>query len=108
MNVGLALLFILISSIFGAFSTLCFKLGSTARINIMNKKLICAVILSIFSFTFYIYALKQASLTFIYLTASISYVWAIILARVVLKEKINQHKIAGMCLIFAGIILMHI
>ncbi len=108
MNVGLALLFILVSSIFGAFSTLCFKMGSAFRISIKNNKLIYALILSVFSFTFYIYALKQAPLTFIYLTASISYIWAIVLAKTILKEKINRQKIAGMCFIFAGIILMHI
>jgi drug/metabolite transporter (DMT)-like permease len=108
MNVGLALLFILISSIFGAFSTLLFKMGSALKINIKNYKLMGAFGLAAFSFTFYIYALQQASLTFIYLTASVSYLWAIILAKVVLKEDINKYKIIGIVFILFGIAIMHI
>lgn len=108
MNSELALLLIFISSIFGAFSTLFFKLGAAQKINLKNKKLIAAVVLAGFSFVFYIYALKQAPLTFIYLTASISYIWAIILAKVILKEEINKYKIIGMILLLTGIIILHL
>ncbi|HLC90262.1 MAG TPA: EamA family transporter [Candidatus Nanoarchaeia archaeon] len=108
MNVALALMFILISSIFGAFSTLLFKLGAGLKINLQNYKLMGAFILAGVSFVFYIYALQQASLTFIYLTASISYIWAIILAKTVLKEQINKYKIIGISLILLGIVVMHL
>ncbi|MEW5896135.1 MAG: EamA family transporter [Nanoarchaeota archaeon] len=108
MNIILALIFIFISSVFGAFSTLMFKLGAAFKVNFRNKKLIWAVTLAGVSFLFYIYALKQAPLTFIYLIASISYLWAIILAKVFLKEKISKFKIIGICLIFLGIFVIYI
>lgn len=108
MNITLALLFILISSLFGAFSTLFFKLGAVCKINFQNKKLLFAIVLAAFSFLFYIYALKQAPLTFIYLTASISYVWVVILAKVVLKEKVSRNKLIGIGFLFVGIVVMHV
>ncbi len=107
MNVALALTLILISSVFGAFSTLYFKLGAVNKINLKNKKLGCAFLLAGFSFIFYLYALKQAPLTFIYLTASVSYIWAIILAKTILKERLNYFKLVGITFIIIGIITMH-
>ncbi len=107
-NIPLALILILISSIIGAFSTLNFKLGAAHKINLKNKNFIYAISLAAFSFLFYLYALKQAPLTFIYLTASISYIWAVVLGRYALKEKINQCKLAGIVTIVLGIIIMNI
>jgi len=98
----------LISSIIGSFSTLFFKLGASQSINFKNKKLMYAVALAAVSFVVYIYALKQAPLTFIYLTASISYLWVIILARLILKEKINKYKVIGLSLLILGIIFLHL
>ncbi|MBT4446757.1 EamA family transporter [archaeon] len=102
------LFFILIASIIGAFATLNFKKGSAEKISIYNKHLIKAVSLSVFSFTFYIYALQTAPLTFIYLTASISYIWTILLAKYALGEDINQFKKVGIFLIVFGIIVMNL
>src|SRR3989338_6990741 len=108
MNVTMALILIFIFSFFGSFSTLLFKMGAGLPINFKNYKLGGAVFLAGFSFLFYLYALKQAPLTFIYLTASISYVWAILLAKYVLKEEINKPKIIGVVLLFIGIIILHV
>lgn len=108
MNLPLAVTFIFVSSIFGAFSTLLFKMGSLLRINLKNKKMIGAVLLAGVSFFFYLRALQQAPLTFIYLTASISYIWAIILARLVLHERITKYKIIGISLICLGIISLYV
>lgn len=108
MNANMAMLLILISSVFGAFSTLLFKMGSEFKMNLSNKKMMGAVFLAGFSFLFYLYALKHAPLTFIYLIASISYIWAVILAKTILKEKINKYKIAGVCLVCMGIIILQI
>lgn len=108
MNTQLAITLILISSVFGAFSTLYFKKGAAGAISIKNKKLVLAVILAAISFIFYLYALKQASLTFIYLTASVSYIWTVLLARFILHEKFNISKIIGILLIFIGIIVLQL
>ena len=108
MNNQLAITFILISSVFGAFSTLYFKKGAMGAISIKNGKLRMAVILAAISFVFYLYALKQASLTFIYLTASVSYIWTVLLAKFVLKEKFNGSKMAGILFIFIGIIVLQL
>ena len=103
-----AIILIFISSIFGAFSTLNFKLGSHHKINLKNKHLIYAVSLAGISFFIYLHALKLAPLTFIYLTASISYIWAVLLGKYALKENINQEKIVGIILIVLGITIMNI
>lgn len=108
MNFLIAVILILISSVFGAFSTLFFKQGAMLDLNFKNKKLFAAFFLAGISFLFYIYALKQAPLTFIYLTASVSYIWAVILARVVLKENLTKPKIIGIILIFLGIVLIQL
>lgn len=108
MNYTLAITFILISSVFGAFGTLYFKLGASYKINFKNIKLMWAVGLSSVSFLFYIYALKQAPLTFIYLTASVSYIWSIVLAKYVLKENINKYKIIGIIFLLVGITALNI
>lgn len=108
MNLLLAVILILISSVFGAFSTLFFKLGAMLDLNFKNKKLFAAFVLAGISFIFYIYALKQAPLTFIYLTASVSYIWAVLLAKLVLKERLTKSKIIGIVFIFLGIILIQL
>lgn len=106
MVAALSLLFI--SSVFGAFSTLFFKMSSKGKISPFNKQLVGAVTLAGISFLFYMYALKQAPLTFLYLIASVNYIWAVLLARFVLKETIGKSKIAGVCLIILGIIIMQV
>ena len=108
MNISLAILFITISSVFGAFSTLYFKLGAAQKINLKNKKLGSAIILAGFSFIFYVYALKQAPLTVVYLTGSVSYIWVIILAKTILKERLNYLKLIGIGLIITGVVIMNL
>jgi drug/metabolite transporter (DMT)-like permease len=107
MSLAYGLTLLLVSSIFGAFSTLFFKISSDKKINFQNKYLIYAVFLAGISFILYVYSLKFAPLTFIYLTASVSYIWAILLAKVVLKEKINKLKIYGIMYIVLGIIILN-
>ena len=108
MNLSLALLLILISSIFGAFSTLFFKMGSGIKINLHNKKIILAVLLAGCSLLFYVSALKYGTLTFIYIISSASYLWNLILAKLVLKEVINKYKLMGITLILLGVGIAHI
>ncbi len=108
MSSQIAIVLILISSVFGAFSTLYFKKGAAGSISIKNKKLVLAVLLAAVSFVFYLYALKQATLTFIYLTASVSYIWTVLLAKFILKERFNTSKIIGILFIFIGIIVLQI
>lgn len=108
MNSSAALTLILISSVIGAFSTLYFKIGSGFPINLKNTKLGLAVLLGGISFIFYVYALKFAPLTFIYLTASVSYIWTVLLAKMVLKENLNSLKLVGIFLILVGITVMNV
>ncbi|MBI2102591.1 EamA family transporter [Candidatus Woesearchaeota archaeon] len=108
MNQSVAIILILISSVIGAFSTLYFKIGSSRPIDLKNTKLGLAVLLGGLSFIFYVYALKFAPLTFIYLTASVSYIWAVVLAKFALKEQLNKHKLLGVALIMLGIVVMNV
>lgn len=104
----IALILILISSIFGSVGLLYFKLAANNKLNFKNKYLYLAVILNAISLIIYIFALKMASLTIIYLATSISYVWAVLLGKFVLKENVNQHKIVGILMIILGIVIMNI
>jgi multidrug transporter EmrE-like cation transporter len=108
MNIPLAFLLIFVSSIFGAYGTLMFKLGSMRKLNLKNNHMIFAVALAGISFFFYVNALKLAPLTFIYTTASISYIWAVLLGKHVLKEPITKQKVYGISLIILGIVVMHV
>ena len=104
----LALILIIVSSIFGSVGLLQFKIASAKKINFKNKHLHFAVILNAISLILYIFALKLAALTIVYLATSISYVWAVLLGKFVLHEKVNQFKIVGVIMIILGIVIMNI
>lgn len=58
------------------------------------------------SFVIYLFALKQASLSYLYPLVSVSYVLIAILGRLFLNEEISKKKIIGIALIMLGVLLV--
>lgn len=110
----LAVGLVIIATLFGAPAALFFKKGTTnfsirsikLFISSINKMLILGFILFIADFIVYIYALKQAPLSFVFPIASVTYIWIVLLSCIFLKEKLNKYKLIGIALIVGGVIIL--
>ncbi len=98
-------------TLIGAFGSFFLKLGSSNLKNtvvsfILNRNLIIGIGLYTISTGLYIVLLKKADLSLLYPLTSLSYVWVIILSKILLKEHIGKNKIAGTTLIICGILIL--
>lgn len=71
-----------------------------------NKWLWLGGILFIISTTMFAFALKGGELSILYPLVSASYVFSAIFARIFLKEKVSNAKLAGIFLIIIGVALI--
>ena len=99
---------VLIAAILGALGQLNFKLGSDKlslkiRDLLRNRYLFIGIILYGISTIMFITALKGGELSVLYPIVATSYIWAILLAKKVLNEKINVYKWAGVAMIIFGV-----
>lgn len=69
---------------------------------IRNYELIIALFLYGLSAIIYIFALTKGDLNVLYPISALTYVWSTILAKFMLKEKINIYKWSGIALIIIG------
>ncbi len=99
---------VLIAAILGALGQLNFKLGSDKlslkiRDLLRNRYLFIGIILYGISTIMFITALKGGELSVLYPIVATSYIWATLLAKKVLNEKINVYKWAGVAMIILGV-----
>lgn len=73
-----------------------------------NLKLLWAIFLSVVSTFFFFPWLKFYDVSLIYPFTALTYVWAIILARWLLKEKITSFKVIGSLLIITGVVIIYL
>ncbi len=103
----------IIVSVFGALATFNLKVAS-AKISpkirqiIKNKRLILAVFLYGVGTLISLVALKYGELSVLYPFAALQYVWANLLSKVYLKEKLTPQKWLGIVLISIGVSLIGI
>jgi uncharacterized membrane protein len=98
-------------TLIGAFGSFFLKQGSNRLENtlqsfITNKNLMVGIGLYVLSTGLYIVLLKKVDLSLLYPLTSLSYVWVIILSKIMLKEHVGKHKLAGTALIICGIIIL--
>lgn len=103
---------VLAAAILGAFGQLNLKIGSDnlslkIRDLLRNRYLFIGVILYGISAVIFIVSLKGGELTVLYPLIATSYIWAILLAKKVLNEKINIYKWFGVAMIILGVILIN-
>ena len=110
-NTLLAVLLVVIATGLGAYAALFFKRGSTIiGKNILtfltNKYLYLGGFLYIVSTVFFVPALRYGDLSFVYPLTSLTYIWVSLLSVKYFGEKMTSWKIAGICFILFGIILI--
>jgi len=99
---------VIAAAILGALGQLNFKLGSDnlslkIRDLLRNRYLFIGVILYGISTVMFIVSLKGGELSVLYPLVATSYIWAILLAKKFLNEKINIYKWAGVAMIILGV-----
>ncbi len=114
MNIYLVIFITLIAALIASFSQTLYKKNMTKRLN--NLKDIFKVFLKIpilagalgyvLSLGVYLFALSKAPLSVVYPTFASTFIFVTILSSFVLKEKMGKMRIAGMLVIFFGIVVV--
>ena len=100
---------LLIMTIFGSVASLFLKKasGSNGLINMLkNINLYIGGFLYVSSAVLNIWLLKILDYSVILPLTSLTYIWSMFLSYFILKEKITVKKIAGVCLILVGAIII--
>ena len=103
------LIILIIMTILGSIASLFLKRasgGSSILAIACNPNLYVGGVLYILSAVLNIYLLRFLDYTVVLPLTSLTYVWTIIIAYFVFKEKVNMLKIAGLCLIFIGGVIL--
>jgi drug/metabolite transporter (DMT)-like permease len=109
----LAVLFMVVVCVIGAFGALYLKNGSAKlargqnlpnflRVVFRNGSLWLGLLLYAVSTCLFVALLKHNNLVFIYPLSSLTYVFVVLLSRAVLKEKVTKYKWLAVLLIVAG------
>lgn len=111
MNTYTIIIFMIISTFFGAYGSLYFKRGSHKTNNklisfIFNINLIIGGGLYIVSTMIYIYLLSKTNLSLLYPISALTYIWVLALSKIHLKEKISTYKVISIIFIITGILLV--
>lgn len=101
------LLFIL-SILISAFSQILLKKGSACKSIYLNKFTIFGYIIMIFSTFLTLVSYKKIDLSLGQVLQSLSFVFVIILSKLLLKENISKNKILGIIIIIMGLIIFNI
>jgi len=101
------LLLVLLASLLGGLGPVFLKKGvEHVRVFLpktwFDLRFLFGVFLYGASVLIYVVALRQTALTVLYPIVSLSYAWAAFFSHKLLGEKLNAHKITGVCLIITG------
>ena len=91
---------VLMSTVLGSIAQILFKIISD---DIFNYYLVLAVILYFFGFVFYMYAIKNGELFFIFPLLATSYIWVSLLSFYFLHESFGFLKVFGILFILFGV-----
>ena len=111
MHKSLAIIIVLLFSIFGAYVSILFKQASrrfrfSIRGTIKNYKLIFALFGYGISALIFVYLLKFVEVSILYPVFSSTYIWISIFSIKFLNEKMNKLKWIGILLIIIGVSLI--
>ena len=104
MSYIIPILIVFFNCIIGAVAALFLKKGSGK--GFLNRNIFFGLLLYGIGAVITIIALKYAPVSVLYPVSSATYIWSFVFARIYLKEKITREKIAGLCLIIVGIVLI--
>lgn len=101
------------ATLVGASASLFLKIGADRSSRklleiVMNPWILIGIFLFLMSTPFFLIALRGGELSSLYPMLSLSYVWVILLSKLILGERININKVLNIALIMTGVILVGI
>jgi len=108
-----SIILVLFSSFVGSFGAVGLKLGAEHMGGgilklLTNYWLAVGIVLYLVSSVFYMMGLSQGQLTVLYPMVSLGYIWALLWARLLFKEKFTMAKVGGLALIVFGVALINL
>jgi drug/metabolite transporter (DMT)-like permease len=108
-----SIILVLFSSFMGSFGAVGLKLGAERMgggiLKILtNYWLAVGISLYLVSSVFYMMGIAQGQLTVLYPMVSLGYIWALLWARLLFKEKFTVAKVGGLALIVFGVALINL
>ena len=108
-----SLILVMIASFVGSFGAVLLKAGSMRvqrgiRDMIFNPRIILGCFTYVLSSFFFILAIRQGELSYLYPMVALSYVWTLIWSRIVFKEPFTRNKYIGIALILVGVALLNV
>jgi len=105
-----SMLLVFIGGVVGSFGAVFLKLGAD-RLNksiwsFLDVRLAAGVALYLGSTVFYILGIKGGQLSVLYPMVSLGYIWTLLWSRLFFKEAFSKQKLAGLCLILAGVVFV--
>ena len=99
------LLLLIVSTLLGACGQVLFKF-SLSPTGILKIFLVAGVLMYLLSTVVYLYVLSRTNLSWAYALAGLSYVFAVILAVIFLREAVTPLRFAGVLVIAIGAALV--
>ena len=109
MNRFLLIIIIILMTLLGSFGGFFFKkstVGNTTVSIIKSKFLYIGGVIYVASAVLNIIVLKYMPLSVVLPMTAITYIWSMIISRIILKEKITIFKLAGIISIIVGVIFV--
>jgi len=101
-TVGISIALVILSTVFGAFGPIFIKKSN----KLFSLNMILGFTFYAISLGVYLLGLKGASLSLSYPFTALMYVWVMILAVILLGERMTKKKLIGTILVVLGIILI--
>ncbi len=108
-----AILLVLLASFVGSFGAVLLKSGSMrvkggAISMLLSPRIFAGCCTYVLSSIFFILAIRQGELSFLYPMVALGYVWTLIWSRIVFGEPFTRNKFAGIGLILLGVALLNV
>jgi drug/metabolite transporter (DMT)-like permease len=103
---------VLLASLIGSVASVLLKAGanhlhrSRERLQKAAFRLSVGVALFLISSVFYVWGIKDGSLTVLYPMVSLGYVWTLVWSKIFFGEPINRTKLAGVGLVLVGVVFI--
>jgi multidrug transporter EmrE-like cation transporter len=108
-----SILLVLLASFVGSFGAVLLKSGAMRASGdplsmILNPRVITGCITYVLSSIFFILAIRQGELSFLYPMVALGYVWTMIWSKMIFGEPFTRNKFLGIGLILVGVALLNI
>ena len=108
-----SIVLVIVASFIGSFGAVLLKAGSM-RVKrgiqdmILNPLIILGCFTYVLSSFFFILAIRQGELSFLYPMVALSYVWTLLWSRLVFGEPFTRNKFLGIAMILVGVALLNV